>query len=269
AGNIPGSRQRAVSWIDGSGNLWLFGGFGYAASGTGTIGVLNDLWKFNPSTNQWAWISGSSTVPATCTTGTETCGQTGVYGTLGAPAAGNVPGGRFGAVSWTDNGGHLWLFGGLGQDAKGDYGALNDLWEFNPSTNQWAWMGGSSTDNQSGVYGTLGTPATGNVPGGREYAVSWTDDSGNFWLFGGGDFNDLWKFNPSTNQWAWMSGSNTASTYGEPGVYGTLGTPAAGNVPGSRYLASSWTDNSGHLWLFGGEGYDSTDEEGWLNDLWE
>jgi len=269
AGNTPGSRQRAVSWTDISGDLWLFGGFGYAANGTGTIGVLNDLWKFNPSTNQWAWMSGSSTVPSTCITGTETCGQTGVYGTLGVPAAGNVPGGRFGAVSWTDNSGHLWLFGGLGHDSNGNYGDLNDLWEFNPSTNQWAWMGGSSTDNQSGVYGTLGTPAAGNVPGGREYAVSWTDGSGNFWLFGGGDFNDLWKFNPSTDQWAWMSGSNTASTSGEPGVYGTLGAPAAGNVPGSRYLASSWTDNSGHLWLFGGEGYDSTDEEGWLNDLWE
>ena len=30
----------------------------------------------------------------------------------------------------------------------------------------------------------------------------------------------------------------------------------------------SWTDGSGNLWLFGGEGYDSSGHDGWLNDLW-
>ena len=64
-------------------------------------------------------MGGSSTVPSTCLTWPNTCGQPGVYGTLGTPAAGNVPGGRFGAVSWTDSSGHLWLFGGLGHDASG------------------------------------------------------------------------------------------------------------------------------------------------------
>ena len=33
AGNSPGARIGAVSWKDKTGNLWLFGGFGYAASG--------------------------------------------------------------------------------------------------------------------------------------------------------------------------------------------------------------------------------------------
>jgi len=31
----------------------------------------------------------------------------------------------------------------------------------------------------------------------------------------------------------------------------------------------SWSDASGNLWLFGGEGFDSTGTEGTLNDLWE
>jgi hypothetical protein len=52
--------------------------------------------------------------------------------------------------------------------------------------NEWTWMGGSSTvgsnGGQPGVYGTLGTPAPGNIPGGREYAMGWTDSSGNFWV---------------------------------------------------------------------------------------
>ena len=143
--------------------------------------------------------------------------------------------------------------------------------------NQWAWVGGSSTivpmmyaAGRPGVYGTLGTPALGNIPGGRLGATTWTDSNGNFWFFGGGGYdaigknglaNDLWEFNPLTNQWAWMGGSSTWSDirgyYGVPGVYGTLGTPAAGNVPGGRYFASSWTDSSGNVWLFGGSGYDA------------
>jgi len=60
---------------------------------------------------------------------------------------------------------------------------------------EWTWMGGSSSAYQPGVYGTLGTPAAGNFPGGRNGAASWTDSSGNLWLFGGyGVPNDLWKY---------------------------------------------------------------------------
>ncbi len=129
-----------------------------------------------------------------------------------------------------------------------------------------------------GVYGTLGTPAAGNIPGGRGSASSWTDRSGNFWLFGGygfdanfneGDLNDLWEFNPSTNEWAWMGGSNMMCFAASDGVWGTLGTPAPGNIPGCRGSASSWTDRSGNLWLFGGWGDVGNDDFGTLNDLWE
>ena len=71
-------------------------------------------------------------------------------------------------------------------------------------------MDGSSTvptqyGGNSGVYGTQGTVAYTNVPGAREYAVSWRDASGNLWLFGGcgydstgteGTLNDLWEYQP-------------------------------------------------------------------------
>jgi N-acetylneuraminic acid mutarotase len=262
AGNIPGARVPAAAWTDRNGNFWLFGGTSVVAGNA--FYSLNDLWEFNPSTNEWTWVSGSST------------GSAGVYGTLGMAAAGNVPGSRFSAAAWTDSSGNLWLFGGYGYEPDGNLTELNDLWEFNPSTNEWAWMGGSSTGYyHAGIYGTLGTPAAGNVPGGREDVTGWTDSSGNFWLFGGYgldsagfnvDFNDLWEFNPSTNEWAWMSGSSAVN---QSGVYGTLGTPAAGNIPGGRLFASGWTDSSGSLWLFGGNGYDSNGLQGLLNDLWK
>jgi len=271
AGNVPGGRQRASSWTDSSGNLWLFGGYG--ADPDGTLGYLNDLWEFNPSTREWTWMGGSGMA-----------GQPGVYGTLGTPAAGNVPGGRAAATRWTDSSGNFWLFGGyVVYLPLGNGGYLDDLWEFNPSTREWTWMGGSGTVGQPGVYGTLGTPAAGNVPGCRNRARSWTDSSGNLWLFGGygadstgtfGYLNDLWEFNPSTREWAWMAGSSSIPAAnggqpGQPGVYGAVGTPAAGNVPGGRHGATGWTDSSGNLWLFGGGGFDSTGTFGFLNDLWE
>jgi hypothetical protein len=229
------------------------------------------LWEYFPSMNEWAWMGGSNTLPSGCTVN---CGWAGTYGTLRTPSAGNVPGGRSSATTWTDSSGNLWLFGGEGFDSTGTSGSLGDLWKFNLSTNEWVWMSGGDTINQSGVYGTLGIPAAGNVPSSRYGTSNWTDGSGHLWLFGGfgpnNYLNDLWEFDLSTNEWTWMGGSSTIPGLGDqPGVYGTLGTPAAGNIPGSRYQAVSWIDGSGKFWLLGGYGLDAAGEGGYLNDLWE
>ena len=136
--------------------------------------------------NEWTWVGGNNTIGSNCEE--SFCGRIGVYGNLGTFAPGNIPGGRVNAMNWTDSSGNFWLFGGVGFDADGLDVSLNDLWEFNPSTNEWAWEGGSSNagpDNGTpGVYGTLETPATGNLPGSREAAANWNDNSGNFWLLG-------------------------------------------------------------------------------------
>ena len=261
AANTPGARRGPVSWTDGSGGLWLFGGEGL--SGTGTWVALNDLWLYNPGTNEWTWMKGSSTR-----------GESGIYGTQGVPAALNTPGARVYAVSWADGSGDLWLCGGLGLDSTGETGRLNDLWRYTPATDEWTWMKGSNTRHQSGTYGTQGVPAALNTPGARYGAVSWTDGSGKLWLFGGygydsaggyGPLNDLWKYDPVTGEWTWMKGSNTRE---QPGTYGAQGVPAVPNTPGARVRPVSWTDSSGGLWLFGGYGRDSTASEGRLNDLW-
>ena len=262
AGNLPGARYSSISWTDSSGSLRLFGGVGYDS--TGTSGYLNDLWQYTPSTKQWTWVSGGNVANAI-----------GVYGTQGTAAAGNLPGARYSASSWTDSSGNLWLFGGTGYDSTGALGSLNDLWRYSPSTGLWTWVAGAIGDNVSGVYGTKGTASASNLPGARYSANSWTDSSGNLWLFGGygydaagaaGTLNDLWRYSPSTGLWTWVNGGNGDNASGN---YGTETTAAATNVPGARYAASSWTDSSGNLWLFGGFGYDSTGAAGRLNDLWQ
>ena len=93
-------------------------------------------------TGEWAWMGGSSVLTQN-SNGEK--GQPGVYGTQGQPSAANIPGGRLGAVTWTDKDGHFWLFGGAGLDSTETFGFLNDLWEFDPSTKEWTWVSGSNT----------------------------------------------------------------------------------------------------------------------------
>ncbi len=245
--NIPGGRYSASGATDAAGNFWLFGGV--ALDSTGNDGPINDLWEY--SNSEWTWVSGANTIE-----------QKGTYGGVGS-----VPGGREGQVSWIDASGNFWLFAGNGADMNGSFGYLNDLWEY--SGGEWTWLGGSDVINQPPSYGAEGVPSSANVPGSREYSVGWLDKSGNFWMFGGqqvGDreLTDLWKY--SAGEWTWINGLDTANTLG---TYGTLGTGAPADTPGSRQLALGWIDASGNLWLFGGYGWASVGQPECLNDLWE
>jgi hypothetical protein len=253
---VPGARASAVSWTDTDGRLWLFGGNCYASGGD--IGVLSDLWRFDPETLEWTWMSGG-----------DQLGLPAVYGTKGVASSANSPGARYMAVSWIDAQNTLWLFGGTGFDSSGNIDLYGDLWNYDPLTAEWTWVSGTNVPNQPGHFGVMGTPDAANEPGAKGYAVSWCDSQGKLWLFGGNSFdgciNDLWKFDPATLQWTWISGSGVV--FG-PARYGTRGTIDALNVPGPRACAVSWIDAQDRLWLFGGRGYVETGIEGRLNDLW-
>ena len=258
APNKPGGRYYMSGWVDAAGNFWLFGGRGYDAAGN--FGYLNDLWKYNPTTAQWMWVSGDNTR-----------NNSGVYGTKGTAAAANKPGGRYSQSGWEDASGFVWIFGGYGYDATGALGYQNDLWKYNTATGQWTWVSGDNTRNNAGVYGTKGTAAAANKPGGRYGQNAVPDGVGNLWLFGGygydaagnrGALNDLWGYNFSTGQWTWKSGDNTRNN---AGVYGTKGIGAVANKPGARAWASALLDAVGNFWIFGG--YDVNGNN--FNDLWE
>jgi len=280
AANIPGARNNGVTWVDSSGDVWIFGGVGFDSADV--LGMLNDMWKFDPTSGSWTWISGSSTVVCG-----ELCGKPGVYGTRGVAAKGNTPGGRYSATGWIDSSEHFWLFGGYGADSVGTWGYLNDLWEFNPSTAEWTWIAGSKTTPNdftvggiAGVYGQKGVASGQNAPGSRYQALAWVDSDGDFWMLGGKGFdaagtrgymNDLWQFDPNTKEWVWKSGAETVPGQDEgiSGTYGAQGVANAANQPGSRVVARGFPDGKGNLWLFGGWGFDSTGATGELNDLWK
>ncbi|HXC05900.1 MAG TPA: kelch repeat-containing protein, partial [Bacteroidia bacterium] len=203
--NYPGGRGVGTSsWTDQSGNLWLFGGEGYDV--LGNLGMLSDLWKYDPGTNTWTWMDGPNTV-----------NDAGNYGQQGVASALNQPPSRCETcANWTDFNGNLWLFGGI-TSAMGT-GPLNDLWKYNPLTNEWTWVKGTNRIGDPGHSGIRGIPDPLNVPSGRMAYAHWIDNNGNLWLFGGASnttLNDLWKYDISTDSWTWMRGV----VIGSAGIY--------------------------------------------------
>jgi N-acetylneuraminic acid mutarotase len=234
--NRPGSRRWAAGWADNSGNLYIFGGFGYGASGS--AGRLNDLWKYNTATNEWTWLSGSNFT-----------NQTGDYTTVGALR----PGARSRSTAWTD-GTDGWIFAGDGYTST-ILGQLNDLWRYNSATNTWTFLKGDNAGSVAGVYGTQGTANPANKPSAREYGVGWYTP-GSLYLFGGDAgstffYNDLWKYDIASGDWTWMKGSNLTN---QTGTYGTFNIPDASNNPGARQQAMGFKDLQGRLFLMYGYG---------------
>ncbi len=292
----PGGRWGGVSWSDGSGNLWLFGG----QVGSG---LMNDLWKFTPGGYD-VTTPAPPAQPTTIGSYTETGTWTQVkasaaanYGTQGVAAGTNLPGARWGAAYATNPAGTaVYAFGGQGLDGSGNLGLLNDLWKYDIGTGQWTWLGPSNSNvgQNNGAYGTQGAASATNAPGGRQQAMLWVDSSGNVWLFGGlgldsagtrnpgalsglatgtatpdgALLNDLWEYNAGTGQWTWISGNNLAD---QTGVYGTAQVPAAGNLPGSRWGSVGFIDPLNNIWLISGWGYGSANAQstGYLNDVWQ
>ena len=184
--NFPGARDGMTIWKDSSDNIWLFGGvYGYSVPIGSRVpvqgpGPNNDLWKWDG--NAWTLVQDS---------------KNGNYGIKGVPSPNNQPTSRTNAAGWVGTNGNFWLFGG----------SSNDLWVRDGK--YWTWMAGSNTIDQFSNYGIKGSPSTNNSPGARIQPLSWKDNAGNFWLWGGeiftypsgnfinhyGYLNDLWKFN--------------------------------------------------------------------------
>jgi len=273
--NIPSARLASATWVDHAGRLWLFGGLGFFAGSN--FGALEDLWVFDPARGahgEWAWMGGNLTPPCAF----AVCGGPGAYGPRYQFNATNSPGSRDFGNSWTDSSGRFWLFGGAGYDSAGSSGNLNDLWVFDPALGphgEWAWMGGSGLANHGGGWGARYAFDPANLPPGREWAASWLDRKGRFWVFGGfssnpccGPINDLWVFDPALGahgEWAWVAGVDGVD---QPDSFVAEYRFDPGNSPGGRESPSAWIDPAGRLWLFGGYGYIITGIGGLYDDVW-
>lgn len=221
------------------------------------------------TSSQWTWISGDTLINLPP-----------VYGVKGVASPANTPGGRHHSASFTDNDGNFWLFGGavfktVGSNFVSYY--KNDLWKYTTANNQWVWVNGDSVDNTMPVYGTKGIASATNTPGATEYPSILADKTGTIWLYGGDNgstasyyTNELWKYNPDSNMWTWVSGD---STHSHPPVYGAKGTANLFNNPGGRETFTAWSGDNNDFWILGGNvvngpAFSHLGKFGYRNDLW-
>jgi PKD repeat protein len=151
------------------------------------------MWKYDPLTNYWTWMHGPSSLNNEVAVAGDACEFDDTF----------HPASRYESrTCWRDPHGNFWMFGGFTLS-----GTHSDLWVYKPDVNQWAFVSGSLYQSQNGFYGEQAVVNSSNVPSGKMGPVSWMDDDGNLWLFGGNkkvpfnllSMNDVWKYIPDTS----------------------------------------------------------------------
>lgn len=187
--------QRGIKGVpDASNHPEPYGLCSFGSAATGTLGFVDnyaDVWEFDVATATWTWVAGDGV---------------GALPSYTAPrefAPSNTPGQRSNSDCWTDRRGNLWLFGGQGNGVGGVFGMHSDLWIYDPTLRQWAFITGTTDLDGGGTYGTKGVPASTNAPGARLNGAVWFTSDGALWMFGGeghdrvndvGEMGDLWRF---------------------------------------------------------------------------
>ena len=129
AGFYPGSRWGSPGWSDSNGNLWFFGGWGYASSLAQSTGFLDDIWNTIRLASTRGFGLGGRAQQR------QRGGQYAKYLPVqyGVPFVNFQPGARRGVALWqqdaTDN---VWMFGGQAFDSIGANGYMGETWTYLP-----------------------------------------------------------------------------------------------------------------------------------------
>lgn len=232
------------------GSAYIFGGYGQYRNGA--VGLLNDLWQFDPAQA----TAGATSSPWTAMN-----------------AGSTTPSRRATHAMWTHDGA-LWMHGG-----ESSAGFLADLWTYDASGSGWQVVQ-SAAAGAPGVYGSDTAPQEGDTlrPGARHRQTVWPDqrDSNTIWMMGGeghdvngqnGWLDDVWRLHlPAASssdtapQWEWVGGSAVAAGYAPPLQWGPTGRASVSVLNGG-------TDAAGRVALFGGYRIMGRSSEV-LNDLW-
>lgn len=202
---------------------------------------------------EWNWVSGDSTYY-----------ENGIYCNYWDNQCLAKPSSRSAAATWTDEDGNLWLFGGFGLDVNGEIGYLGDMWKYEVSSNRWHIISWNTSKNQGSNYGIKGVSSYLNIPSGRYNSLTWKDQKGNFWLYGGVESlqnttigvekGDLWKYDPIAEVWTFVNGrtENITDPINLESCFGSIYVESPTNDPLPRCGMNNptWVDHQGHLWFF-------------------
>jgi PKD repeat protein len=226
----PSGRACFAHWSDSDHNLWLFGGSMIQSwlvncnyCDIGSFGI-SDLWKYDIITNQWlaknfppGYHSSelSYNYPPVCTTDDTI-----------------PPGTDYSTACWNRGCDNFEFYGGYNyvyiHNWGGEWLLDTNMWNYNVNTNQWTLMSKGA-----------------NFPANGENAISWSDNAGNPWLFGGGS--------PANNYvWEYIADSTCPSVLNTYPVHCSFYT---NDTMGCNPLAVSFQNTSTnavhYLWVFG------------------
>jgi hypothetical protein len=234
------------------GSAYIFGGYGQYHNGQ--VGLLNDLWQFDPA-QATADASGTPWTPMA--------------------AGSTTPSQRATHAMWM-HGETLWMHGG-----ESSAGFLADLWTFDATRGAGWEIVQSTAAGAHGIYGADAPPQRGESlrAGARHRQTVWPDkrDSSTIWMMGGeghdvngqtGWLDDVWRLRLSEPasasaqaEWEWVGGSAIAAGYAAPLQWGPSGRASVSVLNGG-------TDEAGRVALFGGYRIMGRASEV-LNDLWQ
>ena len=276
----PGSRESAASWMDQSGQAWMFGGVGFDKYPSEGVHVLDELWKFNLVQQEWSLISvkGQNKNNLPSPGGIHSAAACGVHNLVFVTFGGENSFGQVSNELWIfDIQNANWLqlqsasgpvarkqmaywclhdeiiiFGGIAENNI----ILNDMWRFSLLKFKWTEIDlGKSLDMP---------PRPGSVPPGRSGPLCWKTLHNQLYMFSGKTIEkeehgpktyflpDMWVFNITDMTW-YLIINDANSNY---------------DIPRPRIDGICWNDK-GSLWLYGGMTCQSQSKTcSILSDLW-
>eukprot|EP01119_Soliformovum_irregulare_P025559 TRINITY_DN9502_c0_g1_i4.p1 TRINITY_DN9502_c0_g1~~TRINITY_DN9502_c0_g1_i4.p1 ORF type:complete len:795 (+),score=227.52 TRINITY_DN9502_c0_g1_i4:335-2386(+) len=243
----PSSRRGCMCWFDDAKqtfNVW--GGQGFSIEGW-WYATLIDEWSFSVTSKTWTLINGN--------------------GSGLIPASTNHPGSRS-FSAWTRQDGILYVYGG--QVSWQNFAEIysQDIWKFDGQV--WTKLGGKYNLNASGNFQDE------VFPGSLDFTSMVIDRAGRYlYIHGGwgyttankpGHLSNLWRFDLTTNSWNLLSGNSTLMA--PPNFPGNVGTYSPTAFPGCRRQHVTWMDNSGGIFIFGGESITGT-QWNFRSDTWK
>ncbi len=227
-----GSRGAAPSVLmDSKGILWIL--FGAQRRDGSTAYDLFNVWNYNPKTDQYRYVWGSS---ATGATGVNPRNP----GDLRVASVTNHPGNIRNGGATIDNNDNIWLT---------TWRANGELWMFNTSSWVFTRMFGLDGVNDVPSLGANpGQPGEDVWPGKVQGPCLLSDSQNNLWMLGGAGSdgppnNAVWHFNTTSNLWTYIYGSVTAQSITHIATF-----------YGGVWLGGCFMDDNDRVWLFGGYG---------------
>lgn len=244
--SIPPPRHSASACGASGGMMIVFGGVGLAGN------KLDDLWIFSLVDYSWKQLDKSENISS------------------------SFPLARSDQTTWCFKT-EMIIFGGRNVENE----TIHEMWSFSLIHLKWKEMESSKKypKNNYGQYAvTYPKPRSGATPfvkGNHLYIFGGNiagKDSGETHV-NGKYVTDLWSYDVEADTWQSLGGNSDVC---QPGIFSPQHAENKNNWPGCRIKGTGWSDSSGNLWMFGGEGADITKNSVTvfkpallLNDLWQ